>query len=250
MEIAVDNFLLRSLKHEKKMRLGIIEKFMLGRLGKKDGLHGLPKEDEDGQWTSPTIQREINACNESNYRIYGILQIKLGKKYKTAAKLADRIECHEAKINELKGQIPRALTEEESRERRHGEEKLSISQVQHRRREEYERLREKYQVQINQIREELEADYEELIELKNDLVQRNHEAEVVCRRIRNHTQQRIDYYWNKAGCISYKNKRNIPAAYRCLPMLEVAESYKMLYRKEEQKIEAVIGRYNIYKEEA
>lgn len=250
MEMAVDKFLLRSLKHEKKTRLGIIEKFMLGRLGKKDGLHGLPKEDGDGQWTSPTIQREINACNESNRRIYGILQIKLGKKYKTAAKLADRIECHEAKINEWKGQIPRALTEEESRERKHGEEKLSISQVRNRRRREYERLKDKYQVQIEQIREEMETDYEELIELKNDLVQRKHEAEAVCRRIRNHTQQRIDYYWNKAGYISYENKRNIPAAYIWMPMLEVAESYKMLYRKEEQKIENIIDRYTIYKEEA
>lgn len=95
-----------------------------------------------GDLSQPTIQREINACNESDHRTHGTLQIKLGKKYKTAAKLADRIECHKAKIKELKGHIPRALAEEESRERKHGEEKLSISQVQNRRWRKYERLKE------------------------------------------------------------------------------------------------------------
>ena len=57
----------------------------MGRLGKKDARYGLPTLNDSGEWTSPAILREINSCNESLNKIYGVLQFKLEDIYKRAS---------------------------------------------------------------------------------------------------------------------------------------------------------------------
>ena len=246
----IDKFLLKSLRREKKSRLSLIEQLALGWRGKRDGRHGLPREDAEGQWTSPTIQKELNSCNESHNRIYGTLQIKLAEKYQMAGRLADRLEHHGIKIGELELYLPKALTDAESAIRKYGEEKLTDTQVQNRRFREYERQKQKYQAQIDQAREEAEKDYEKLIELKNELIQKNYEAELVCERIRSHTQQRIDYYWNAASYALYENNQIIPASFTQVQIPDAAEAYRTLHMEKEQKITETIHKFDMSKEES
>ena len=243
MDMLIDRFLLKSLRDGKKAKLSIIERVFLRRIGRKDGRHSFPRENSDGLWTSPTIQREINACNESLNRICGTLQVKLEEKYTKAAKLADKIKYYEMRISVLKQDMPDSLTEEECNARKHGEEKLTNSQIYNRRMREYKQSVNGIQTQIDKLREEADADYKELIDLKNYLAQKNYETEFVCSRIRNHTQQRIDYYWNAASHISYESERNIPAVFTELPIRDVLESYKQFHKEKESAIEKLINQY-------
>lgn len=243
MDMLIDRFLLKSLRHGKKAKLSIIEKFFLRRTGRKDGRYCLPRENSEGMWTSPTIQREINACNETLTRICGILQVKLEEKYTKAAKLADKIKYYEMRINVLKQDMPAPLTEEDCNARKHGEEKLTNSQIYNRRMREYKQSVNGIQTQIDKLREEVDADYEELIDLKSYLAQKNYETEFVCNRIRSHTQQRIDYYWNAASHISYESERNIPAVFDQLPIWDVLDSYKQFHKEKESAIEKLINQY-------
>lgn len=70
-------YMMRSLKRGRRVKLGLLEMLILSIAGYRDGRYGLPKEDEEGEWTSPRIQKEMNACNESHRKIYETMQIRL-----------------------------------------------------------------------------------------------------------------------------------------------------------------------------
>lgn len=240
-------YMMRSLKRGKKAKLCLSEMFILAVSGYKDGKCGLPKVDAAGEWTSPKIQKERNACCESQRKIYGTLQIRLEKEYRRANQLADKLEVYERRLNELKMQQQERPAEEELRRRR-GEEALSDMQVQRRRQREYERMREKYNVAEAELREKLETDLEELIEVKSYLFQMNREADLVSDRIMSHTQQRIDFYWDAAMHADPKVCQEMPVTYRSLPIPEVTAEHRSVHEKEERRIADIIDRFKLQKE--
>ena len=250
MRRKIDRFLIKSLRREKKSRLSVFEKTILYIAGRRDGLHGLPNVDNEGNWTSPIIQKEINSSNESFNRIYGTLQICLGEKYKEAAVLADRLEHYRDRVDTLMKEYPCDLTEEECHIRKHGEEKLTDQQIRNRRLAECSREREKVQEKIDAIEAQYEKEFEELVELNNYLIQKNYETDIVCERIRCHTQQRIDYYWNIAKHIAYENNREMPTVFTQLRIPDVIENYKKIHQAEEEKIQSIIFGINGKKEAA
>lgn len=248
MRSPADRYLNRVLKYGKKSKLRMTEKISLGWRGVRDGYFGLPKENGDGEWTSPSVQREINACNETHHRIYGTLQIRLEGKCREAVRLADALRRDEVLGKALKEDMPRELTEEEKYERKYGEERLADSQICSRRLKEYERKKEKVRIRVEQLAKKAEAEYEELIKLKSYLLQKQEEAAIVCRRIRSHTQQRIDYYWIAASYAAGKKQRSIPAVFGQLPVSDAAGFYEERHREERRKMEQVINQYNGNKE--
>lgn len=250
MDSKIDRYLMRTLKRGKKARLGIMEKVSLSLKGRRDGIFGFPKEDAERGWTSPSIQREINSCNEAHNRICGILQIRLGEKYRKADSLAAQLVYCRAKTEELLERMPADLTNGQAGERRKGEERLTEQQVNNRRAREHEKRTQKYLLQKDQAEKEEEAAYRELIELKGYIVQKNYEAELACERIRNHVQQRIDYYWNAASHAAGKNERSIPPVFKQLEIPDALERYKAFCGEREQKMEDAISRYDERKEAA
>lgn len=249
-EMTMDQYLLSQLKRETRARLGFIELLILKREGKRDGLHSLPREDAEGNWTSPTIQKEINACNEAHNRIYGTLQVKLEEKYKRALELAENVSHNNERLEKLRAEMPMPVDDSFLHVRKHGEDKLTDSQIYNRRLRECSRGIERIRKEINKVREETETFYKELIELKNYLCQVNHEADIVCERIRCHTQQRIDFYWNFASHTAYESKRIIPPAYVGIPVPNIVDSYRRMHEAEEQLIEETVNQYNRLKEAA
>ena len=45
-------------------QIGILEAYSMRKKGLRDGRLGLPRKDETGNWTSPQVQRELDAYNE------------------------------------------------------------------------------------------------------------------------------------------------------------------------------------------
>lgn len=241
-------YMMHSLKRGRRVKLGPLEMLSLAIAGYRDGRYGLPKEDEEGEWTSPRIQKEMNACNESHRKIYGTMQIRLERRYRRANELVDKLAVYERRIEELTEQKPTPPTDAELKLRMHGEEGLSDSQVQRRRRREYNLEREKYSTLTIKLKERAEKELEELIELRSYLLQVNNEAELVCDRIMSHIQQRIDFYWNAAIHARAKTQSDMPAVYRRLPIPSVPAEYQCFHEKEEERMEKIIDRFKRYKE--
>ena len=248
--VKVDRFLTKSIMNGKPAKLGISEKITLRILGMRDANFGLPNEDTDGTWTSPIIQRELNACNEAHNKIYGTLQTLLEDKYRTASELAEMIEFLEASGKKLKREMPELPVIDGAFIRKHGEENLSDMQVQSRRMREYSKATSELTARIEEIEKELDTSYRKLIELKSYLQQKNNEADLACRRIRCHTQQRIDYYWNAAFHSSYERKRCIPVTFGLLPIPNVVQAYRKMFGIQEEKINKVLDMYKCLKEVA
>lgn len=250
MRTRIDKYLNRINKRGKQTSLSYLERFVLHFTGKRDANFGLPNEDTDGTWTSPIIQRELNACNEAHNKIYGTLQTLLEDKYRTASELAEMIEFLEASGEKLKKEMPELPVIDGVFIRKHGEENLTDMQVQSRRMREYSKATSELTARIEEIEKELDTSYRKLIELKSYLQQKNNEADLACRRIRCHTQQRIDYYWNAAFHSSYERKRCIPVTFGLLPIPNVVQAYRKMFGIQEEKINKVLDMYKCLKEVA
>lgn len=250
MMTKVDRYLNMKLKYGRNARLGFCERIALYHSGKVDALHHLPKEDIDGEWISPFIQKELNACNETHNRIYGTLQLLMEDKYRNANEIALRIEYLEAEIEKNKKDMSEKPGHDGVIHRKYGEEMLTDSQVERRRKLEYEKEAQLVKTKIEKQEKEIEGLFKALIKIKSYLEQKNIEADLTCMRIRSHTQQRIDYYWSIAAQVSYDDRRCMPVTFGMLPIPNVVKRYKKLYSAQEERISRVINCYKVNKEAA
>lgn len=205
-------FLRYELYRGKQTKLGMYEKLTLMLRAKQDAIHGLPKEEEG--WTSPTIQREVNACREKLILIYGTLETDLAKHYAELEVLLDSLKLTLLKIKDL---VP-VLTEKISVERLHqvkkGEENLDSYIVQERRKSEFKKERENYRQKWSDLMAAGMEQYEKLVILKNFLNQEESQAEAVCARITRHMMMRNDYYWRSLYYYAQGSKKGIPAVWK------------------------------------
>ena len=234
-------------KHEKsysrRSRLGWFEKLMLKALGRKDGRNDLPSPDETGRWMSSTIQKELNSCCEAHNMVYRSLYEHLDDKYKEAGLLTDKLERLSVNMTGLQQAIPEPPTELDLSERKYGEEKLSESQIRERRRREYERSIEGILSKISDLQSEIDTKIDELLEIKNYLVEKQEEAELLCEKLKCHTMQRIDYYWSAAKYAACKKQRMIPPAYYPAEIPDVVANYKDKHEEEVSRINDVVAKF-------
>ncbi len=244
------NYLGKRLMMSRRSELNALEKGLLTLRGRRDGAAGLPRTAEDGQWTSPFIQQELNACSEAHSKIFGTLSMTLDEEYVQAVYLSERIDCASDRIAELEGTLPEPPRAAELSLRKRGEENLSDSQVQSRRKRESDKARGQIKGQIRALEEQADRDFDQLIQLKSDLDQKEKEAEIVCSRILSHTQQRIDYYWNVILCCAKGGSSHLPVTFTGLVPSEAADQYRRLHEEDARRIERTISRRTEGKEAA
>lgn len=245
----VDRMLNREIKRGKSTELSLFEKVMLKNTGRNDALHGLPEKADGETWISPFIHKEMNACNESHYKVYGRLQVFLEDSYRKAGELAEKIAYLETYIEDLRSAMPQSPNAGSADLRKGGEERLTDSQVLRRRQREYDVETREAFLKIDKIREEMDAAYRSLIEINNLLVQKNTEADIACSKIRSHTQQRVDYYWSAAFHASYEKEKEMPVIFGDIVLPDVVHEYRRMCKRGQEKIEAIISRCSRVKEE-
>ena len=189
----------RQLLHGRTKRLGLLEMLHMKIIGQADGKIGIPKQTDDGVWTSGTICKEITAYEEFCDKIWGDLQIRLHWGHSRSDVLVDELLRLEEKIKTVQSEEENYETNTLSPNyRKRGEDNLSDSQIAARRKREASKEREQRLAKLARLQEAYEEKYEELSFLHGFIVESSNAARHICERVMNHTKQRIDVYWRAA----------------------------------------------------
>lgn len=190
---------LRSLDKGKIKNMGIIEKIRLKLAGNSDGARGFPRCSEGNKWQSAFIDKEVNAYEEYCSRIWGSLQIEAESDYKRIGELIDSINHLWIELEKAKENLSNQSNHDEFLSvRKKGEDRLTESQVKARRAREQNKRLAPARNKIAELESKIAAQTEELIELKNAVDEANNTNRMICNRLKDHTFQRIDIYWNYA----------------------------------------------------
>ena len=219
---------LKELQSSSAKRLTLAETLHMAVVGRADGLCGMPREAENGVWTSPFLQREIDAQQEHQKRIWGETQILLEPYHMRTESLLTVIAVQEQELAEKTKELD-GTGESGSPQRKRGEEKLTDGQVQARRKRELDRLKSKVLAEIRNLKNELKSYYEELSLLHRYIEESESTAKLISERVMDHSRQRIDMYWRAAFKV-LSNNANMPV----LPILpdEVVAEKSYLERHE------------------
>lgn len=190
---------LRSLDKGKVKNIGIIENIRLKLAGRSDGAEGFPRCSEDGQWRYSFIDKEVNAYEEFCSRMWGSLQIETESDYTRMGELIDSIGHLQAESEKAK----ESLSDQSEKDvvlsvRKKGEDRLTESQAKARRARERNKRLAPARNKISELESKIAAQTEELLELKNAVDEASNTNRMICNRLKDHTLQRIDVYWNNA----------------------------------------------------
>lgn len=190
---------LKSLEKGKIKNIGIIENIRLKRAGSSDGAVGFPRCTEDGKWRSAFIDKEVNAYEEFCSRMWGRLQIEAESDYTRIGALIDSISHLRAESEKAKERLSDQFENDVGLSvRKKGEDRLTESQVKARRTRERNKRLAPARNKIAELDSKIAAQTEELIELKNAVDEASNTNRMICNRLKDHTFQRIDIYWNYA----------------------------------------------------
>lgn len=177
--------------------LGLFETLRMRLAGRADGRIGLPRKNDDGEWTSVVISREITAYEEYCAKTWGDLQIRLHWAHCRSNVLVEELLRLDEQIEEAMAAMNNVPTLS-SDVRKQGEESLSDSQVAARRQRETERARIREKERLTRLRKEYEERFDELSLLHSFIAESGNEVRHICERVMDHTRQRIDVYWRAA----------------------------------------------------
>ncbi len=187
------------LRSGKARSLGPAETLFMRWAGRSDASRGLPCQAEDEVWISPRMRQEQDRFAEFTDRTWGALQIAAAPSYTRMGALCDRLQ---EILSELDGLRRDRQERDRSRgslsDRRHGEENLSESQVQSRRRREEAKKSAPLGARIRSLEEEAANLRGALSALLHDVKEANHVTRLICERVMHHSLQRMDVYWNSA----------------------------------------------------
>jgi len=183
----------RTPKKQKPDSLSVFEISKLGKAGRSDGQHALPKQDENGAWISPHLQKETNTYNELCVLAWGELQEAHENDHKEINRLCQEIPRLEKQLTDCRESAP-SLTDLSVRIK--GEEKLSEHIVRKRRQREFEKNNAGYFRKLRQLEDSLEQNYRHLSELQSVVQAAENTTRLQCEQARSHTLQRIPVYWN------------------------------------------------------
>ena len=202
---------LAALKKGKLKSIGFWEGLKLKIIGRIDGSRGLPKEDENGNWTSPHIDKEFRSYAEFSTRTWGALQIEKEEEYAHLEELSDSIFATKRQLETAKAELEETASYENSKAivRMHCEEKLTDDQVARRRKNEVSKKLAPLQNRINQLNNKISAETAEFSKLRNKIIEDNNSTRLICSRLKDHLTQRLDVYWN-AAIRKHAEKSKIP----------------------------------------
>lgn len=171
---------------------------VLEKNGRLDGMKGLPKEDENGMWTSAFIESEIHSCQEKCNMLWGTLQINMEQSYAEMDSIVDKIVKNRKRLADLDEAIAANTNSESLRIRKNGEEGLSDAIVMARRKREQESVIQPMKNDKDRLIASNDSLYERLTVLRGIAKEATTAVKINTQRLEDHTGQRINAYWNVA----------------------------------------------------
>ena len=220
------NARISNLSTGKVKGVGFFEGVVLKIIGRIDRTRNLPRECADGYWISPHLDREVRSYDEFASRIWGQLQIEEEKEYIKLSVLLDSIVHTKAQLKTARAELKEAMTYEGApgTYRKHGESKLTESQVATRRaRERFKRLA-VFRSRVDALQSRLDSQVDEFLTLHNKIIEENNSTRMICDRVKHHLLQRMDVYWNAA-----LPRRSENARMPTVPSVEVTSRAEIAY---------------------
>lgn len=225
---------LKSLSKGKVKKLGFLETLKFKISGYRDGKQGMPKaSDERGSYTSPVINREVNAFEEFCALQWGAIQYENQKAYARMTELLDEIfqlqKSHEAAIQRLAAARADVKTAEPVL-RKYGEEELSEIQVKSRRTAERNRYLASYRAKVNTLEDKIVILLEEFSKLHGMLTEMDNSTRLMCSCAKAHMLQRLDVYY-RASLRKHPKRDTMPPALK----VDIPFRSEQLYREPHEK---------------
>lgn len=181
-------------------KLGFFESLPIKIKGYRDGRRGLPQKDENGQWHSPHLDKEIHTYAEFSSHIWGALQTELEPSYVRLNEISDLIILTKEQLQTAKRSLETAVNAAKATGaiRKNGESKLSDEQVSARRSKEIAKKLDPIKAHLDKLHNELTCKIEEFSKLRSFIVERNNSTKMFCNTMKDRFLQRIDVYWDSA----------------------------------------------------
>lgn len=216
---------------------------ILEKHGRLDGAKGLPKEDENGFWTSAFIESEIHSCQEKCNMLWGTLQINMEKSYAEMDSIVDKIIKNLKRLAELDETIAANDNSETLRIRKNGEEGLSDSIVMARRKREQEKIIQPIKTEKNKLILSNDSLFERLSVLRGIAKEATTAVKINTQRLEEHTAQRINAYWNIAF-EKHPEKKEMPPVFKLSISCSGEATYKEGHNNIDEKVIELLSSRN------
>lgn len=166
--------------------------------GRRDGLRGLPRLSEAGDYTSPFLNRELHRYKTFCDQAWGALERELAEPFSRLGYLDVAIKRLSLDIERTTQKIIDAKSETVPIARKPGEDQLSEQQVQARRLRERAKQLQPLTSELEALESESRACIDEANQIRNELSEHHKAVRLACKRQMDLTRQRIDLYWHYA----------------------------------------------------
>ena len=189
-----------SLKKGKVKGVGFFESIPLKIAGRIAGRRGLPRKNENDQWVSPHIEKEVRSYDEFSSRMWGQLQIEEEAVFARLGELVDSVVHIKSQLDSARSELDEVIAGESmvNNSRKHGESKLTDAQVAARRANERNKRLSPMKSRISSLQEKLTSEIDEFSVVRAKIIEDNNSTRMVCNRVRDHLYQRLAVYWNAA----------------------------------------------------
>lgn len=217
-----------SLKKGKVKSVGFFESLPLKITGCIDGRRGLPRENDNGQWVSPHIEKEIRSYDEFSSYMWGQLQIEEEVAFARLGELMDSVVHIKSQLDTAKSELDKASAGEGivNNARKHGESKLTDAQVVARRANERSKRLSPFKSRVSSLQTKLTSEIDEFSAVRAKIVEDNNSTRMVCNRVRDHLYQRLAVYWN-AALRKHAENSKMPT----VPCIEIVFNSEEVYMK-------------------
>ena len=210
----------------KGKKLGFFESINLKIKGFCDGYKGFPRQTDKNDWYSPFMNQEVNSFEEFCSHTWGSLQIENEGEYARLEELMDGIRQKKRLLEAAKADFAVAATRENDSEsaRKKGEDKLTDAQIRARRKAEKEKKLAPVKKKVAGLEQELKNAEEAFSALHSKLVEDDNTTRLICHRVRDHIQMRLDVYWNSA-LRRHPDGASVPV----VPVIELKDEAEEVY---------------------
>ena len=175
-----------------------IEKIKMRFAGRNDGKRGLPRELDDGSFSSPFLQKEACRYDEYSTGMWCDCQMQEEAAFTNLQILIDTILQKESQLHEVRSVLEAAEIQEEAlyTTRRMGESRLTEGQVISRRKRESERKLAPLRAKVSALEDEIEKCCNECTQIYDRMIELHNTTRMICRKTNDHVLQRIAVYWD------------------------------------------------------
>lgn len=217
----------------------------LTRLGKRDGKHGVVRQNDAGTYTSPWMNRVAMEYNEADTRLWNKANIQFMESF---SRLRDRLKS----VSEYERKLRTAAQEKATYfaenatvpiERFKGEEKLPDSIVLARRSKTILKAKAELSSACSSAKSALYSTLSEISSLHSQLYEADNTTRMISHALLFHVQQQITCYWN-AVLRNHPEKEKLPV----IPLIQIQpEGEKIFYEfhKILEESEQVLKRYGM-----